>query len=72
MTKKNYYKYEFGWDDVPDGEPSEVILETMDAHELIVRVFDLLNHDQLSLKIYDVNKYGKKLPTIHNIALDMN
>lgn len=72
MAKKNYYKYVLGWDDVPDGEPSEVILETMDAHELIIRVYDLIHDDQLSLKIYDVTKSGKMLPTIHNIALNMD
>jgi len=58
-NKTKYYRYQLLYNDFPEGQQSEVELDTMDPHEVIEYVWDLINDDVLTIRKFKVSKNGK-------------
>ena len=64
MAKK-YYRY------ILQNE-CEVLIDTMDAHEVVLRLQSLINSGDDELLIYDTTRSGKLKTTLNNIALKLS
>ena len=51
-AKKEFHKYVFCWNDVPDGEPPEVMIDTMDGFEFLEEIEPWVSNELTTLSVY--------------------
>ena len=52
MAKREHHRYVFYWNDVPDGEPPEVMLDTMDGFEFLEEIEPWVPNELITLTVY--------------------
>ena len=53
MSEKKNYRYVLKYKNDIGNQEGEVELDTMDPHEMLVKVLDLINTDQATLEIIE-------------------